>query len=249
MKQGMRIGLTLVGAYCFFLIITAPAALTFDKLRARVAPLTLSDVDGTLWSGHAGTLNYAAMRLANLDWSVHPFGLLLGRLESSVTVDDTALRGTGTLGRTLGGTLYLTDLNGTAELQTLQSSGLLKILLPVNGQAQVDLRRLRYTEGKLTAAEGTIDIKNAATLVPQLALGDFHVEVETQQAGIKATLSDRGGALRAQGVAMIGPDGRYQFTGSFSARDPNQANLQQYLRMLGPMGADGRVSVNSSGQI
>jgi general secretion pathway protein N len=249
MKQNTRIGLTLVGAYLFFLIITAPAALTFDKLRARIAPLTLSDVSGTLWSGHAGALNYAALRLTNLEWSVHPFGLLLGRLESGLKLDDSALRGTGTLGRTLGGTLYLTDLNGAAELQALQSSGLLKILLPVNGQALFALRKLRYTDGKLTAAEGAIEIKNAATLVPQLALGDFHLVLETLQAGIKATLSDRGGALRAQGVAMINPDGSYQFTGTFSPRDPNQASLQQYLRMLGPMGTDGRVSVNTSGRI
>jgi len=249
MKGGTRIGLTLVGAYLVFLIITAPAALTFDKLRTRIAPLNLSDVNGTLWSGHAGTFSYAALRLANLDWSVNPFGLLLGRLESNVKLNDNALHGSVTMGRTLGGTLYLTDLNGEAELQALQSSGLLKILLPVNGQAQFDLRKLRYTDGKLTAAEGTIEIKNAATLVPQLALGDFHIEVETQQAGIKATLSDRGGALRAQGVAIISPDGRYQFTGTFSPRDPNQANLTQYLRMMGPMGTDGRVSVNTSGHI
>ena len=249
MKDGTRIGLTLVGAYFVFLLITAPAPLAFDTLRTRIAPLNLSDVSGSLWSGHAGTLNYAALRLTNLDWSLHPFGLLLGRLESTFKLNDSALHGSATLGRTLGGTLYLTDLNGDADLQTLQSSGLLKILLPVNGQAQFALRNLRYTDGKLTAADGTIDLKNAATLVPQLALGDFHLELETQQAGIKATLSDRGGALRVQGVAMISPDGRYQFTGTFSARDPNQANLQQYLRMLGPMGTDGRVSVNSGGHI
>ena len=249
MKAGTRMGLTLVGAYLFFLIITAPAALTFDKLRARIAPLTMTDVSGTLWSGHAGTFSYATLRLTNLEWSVRPFGLLLGRLESGVKLNDSTMRGSGTLGRTLGGTLYLTDLNGEAELQALQSSGLLKILLPITGQAQFALRKLRYADGKLTAAVGTIEVKNAATLVTQLALGDFHLELETLQAGIKATLSDRGGALRAQGVAMISPDGSYQFTGTFSARDPNQANLQQYLRMMGPVGTDGRVSVNTSGHI
>ena len=88
-----------------------------------------------------------------------------------------------------------------------------------------------------------------ATPVPALALGDFHIQMETLQSGVKATLSDSGGALRAQGVAMISPDGNYQFSGKFSARDPGQANLQQYLRMLGPMGPDGRVSVTSNGRI
>ena len=249
MKDGKRIGLTLVGAYLVFLIITAPAALAFDTLRARLAPLNLSDVSGTLWSGQAGTLSFAALHLTNLDWSVNPFGLLLGRIESRVTLNDGALHGKATLGRTLGGTMYLTDLDADAELQALQSSGLLKIMVPVNGQAQFALRKLRYTDGKLTAIEGTIDIKQAATLVPQLALGDFQLQLETQQAGIKATLSDRGGALRANGVAMISPDGSYQFTGTFSPRDPNQTNLQQYLRMLGPMGTDGKVSVNTSGKI
>ncbi len=249
MKEGMRMGLTLVGAYWVFLIITAPAALAFDKLRARIAPLNLSDISGTLWSGHAGTLSYANLRLSDLNWSVHPFGLLLGRLESGVKINDSALHGSGTLSRTLGGTLFLTDLNGRAELQALQSSGLLKILLPVNGQAHIALRNMRVADGHITAAEGMIDIKHAATLVPPLTLGDFHIQLETQPAGIKATLSDRGGALRAQGVALISPDGRYQFTGTFSPRDPNQANMVQYLRMLGPMGTDGRVSVNTNGHL
>ncbi len=249
MKDGTRIGLTLVGAYVVFLVMTAPAALTFDKLRPRIAPLNLSDVSGTLWSGHAGALNYAALRLSDLDWSIHPFGLLLGRLESRLTLKDNALHGSVTVGRTLGGTVYLTDLEGTAELQALQSSGLLKIMLPVTGQAQLALDKLRYSDDKLTAAEGSIEIKDAKTLVPQLALGDFHIELETQQAGIKATLTDRGGPLRAQGMAMISPDGRYQFTGTFSPRDPNQTNLLQYLRMMGPMGTDGRVSVNTNGHI
>ncbi len=249
MKDGTRIGLTLVGAYIVFLIMTAPAALSYAKLRPRIAPLNLSDVSGTLWSGHAGSLSYAALHLTDLNWSMHPFGLLLGRLESGLTLNDSALHGSVTLGRTLGGTLYLTDLDGEAELPALQASGLLKIILPITGQAQFALSRLRYSDGKLIAAEGTIDVKHAETLVPQLALGDFHVQLETLQAGIKATLSDRGGALRAQGVAMISPDGRYQFNGTFSPRDPNQTNLLQYLRMMGPMGKDGRVSVNTNGHI
>lgn len=249
MKAGTRLGLTLLSAYLVFLIATVPAPLVLNKLGVRLAPLTVYDVSGSLWSGHTGTVNYAALRIMNLDWSLHPLALLLGRLETGWSLDDPALRGNGALGRTLGGTQYLSNVQATAELQALQSSGLLKILLPVNGQVQFALDTLRYSDGKLSAAEGSIDIKNIATTVPALALGDFHIKLETQQAGIKATLSDVKGALRAQGVAMIKPDGSYQFTGNFSARDPSQASLQQYLSLMGRMGPDGRVSVSSTGHL
>ena len=249
MKAGTRLGLTLLSAYLVFLIATVPAPLVLNKLGERLAPLTVYDVTGSLWSGHAGTVNYTAMRLVNLDWSLHPLALLLGRLETGWSLDDPALRGNGALGRTLGGTRYLANVQATAELQALQSSGLLNIILPVNGQVRFALNTLRYSDGKLSAAEGDIDIKNVATTVPALALGDFHIKLETQQAGIKATLNDVKGALRAQGVALIKPDGSYQFTGNFSARDSSQANLQQYLRMLGRMGPDGRVNVTTNGHL
>jgi hypothetical protein len=249
MNTNTRVGLTLVGGYLIFLIATVPAPLVTNKLGAHLAPLAAYDVSGSLWSGHAGAFNYAALRVANVDWSLHPLALLLGRLEAGWKLHDAALEGSGAWGRTLGGSHYLSKLKASADLQALQNGGLLRIPLPVNGRARFDIKNLRYSDGKLSAADGSIDVNNVVTLVPALTLGDFHLQLETQQAGVKATLSDRGGPLRAQGIAMINPDGSYQFTGNFSARDPNQANLQQYLRMMGPMGADGRVSVNSTGHL
>ena len=249
MKQNLRLGATLLGAYLAFLLATLPAPLVLGKLQARLAPLALHDVSGTLWCGRAASLNYAMLHAAHLDWSVHPVALLLGRLETGWSLDDAALRGKGTLGRTLGGSVYLSDLDAQADLQALQASGLLRIMLPISGRAEFALHKLRYADGKLAAADGTIDVKGVALQALSLPLGDFHLDLATQQAGVKATLSDRGGALHAQGVAMITPDGAYQFSGNFAARDPNQSALQQYLRMLGKVGADGRVSVNYTGHL
>lgn len=249
MKTNTRIGVALIGGYLIFLIATVPAALVTSKLGPRFAPLAAYDVSGSLWCGHAGVVNYASLRLMNVDWSLHPLALLLGRVEAGWKLHDTSLEGSGTWGRTLGGSRYLSKLKTSADLQTLQNGGLLRIPLPVNGRVNFDIKSMHYSAGKLSAADGSIDVTHAVTLVPALTLGDFHLQLETQQAGVKATLSDRGGPLRAQGVAMINPDGSYQFTGNFSARDQSNANLQQYLRMMGPMGADGRVSVNSTGHL
>ncbi len=237
------------GVYLLFLIVNIPATLVSSQVRDQLPGLTLYGVHGTVWSGSADSLAYGTLHAQNVRWSLRALPLLFGRVEIAWALDAPGLHGRGKLGRTLGGSIYVSDLVAEAPVASLQALSPYKLPLPLAGIASLDLRSVRLDDGALREADGVVDLKSAALKAPNLKLGDFRITMETDDAGTKATLADRGGPLQAQGIAMLKPDGSYQFNGSFASRDNDQPALERYLRLFGRPGPDGKVQVSTTGRL
>ncbi len=247
MKTGVRLGLVIAAAYLVSLLFTVPAAQMYAALRNKLPTLALYGVTGSVWSGTADLVQYQNLALHNLHWTVSPWPLLMGRLEMHLRLEDRALRADGRLGQTLGGDAYAEELNGELPLSALQ--GLLPLPLRVDGHARLGNVSLRYADGKLSSASGQVDLTGISTPAPVLTLGGFRLEFVTTAHGIKANLSDVDSPLALQGTALLKPDGRYRFTGTLAARRDAPPTLGQYLKLLGPTGPDGKVKIDTSGQL
>jgi hypothetical protein len=234
-------------AYVIFLVVTFPAVRAYPLLKESLAPLALYDLEGSLWSGRAGTADIGPYRLGKLSWESRAWKLLLGRMEFAWASAQDAGQGRGVVTRGLSGKLHFSETKANLPMAEF---GVFIPGLPVQplGVLRIELSEMDISDNKVQAAEGTVMWENAGFLTPQpVTLGTLAMTVNTVDSGIKGTLLDKGGALQAQGVVMLKNDGSYQVTGTLGSRDSGQPQIQQALALLGAPDAAGKVAVNWSG--
>lgn len=246
-RMGLDYGLLGLAAYTIFLLATVPAARAYPVLKARLAPLTLYGLEGTLWQGRARSADAGAYRVGPLSWELHAWKLLLGRVEAEVS-----FRGNGegemVIARTLGGEFRVRAAN--ANLPVAETAAWLPQMV-VNGGGRLLVQHAEWVVhgGHISAAHGSVIWRDGVTQsVPpgNLAapLGELAMNFDTRAGVIQGTLLDKGGPVQAQGVLTLKADGGYQFSGAFSARD---AALAPALQALGPA-ADGKVALSYQGR-
>lgn len=248
MKPWLRYAGLALFFYISFLLATLPAAHAYALLKGQLAPLQLSDLEGTLWSGRAQQAAIGSYKLGELSWQFRPWALALGRIEGQWLARKDNGTASGLAARTFAGNVQLREVNATLPITDL---GTLFNFGPAQpeGQLKAQLAYVRI-DGTLSAAQGTLRWEAARLLSPHTVnLGTFAMRLETSDAAIKGTLLDQGGPLKAQGVLTIKPNGAYQFTGVFAPSGGAQSELSQALAWLGPAGADGKISVSWLGSL
>ena len=244
-------------AYIIFLCIMLPAERGYSLIKEKVAPLRLYQLHGTVWSGSAGMAVTGTRQMQNIEWTLHPWMLLLGRIEASVEFDEASRHTQTVLGRTVGGTVYLADVKTQLPPTALENA----LNIPgsgLDGTVDVALSDVKFTNGKLTTLDGTLSWNNAGLFVtrtsPKTKLGSFVMTLTTKSGGtgneINGVLKDNPSSpLRADGILHIKPDGTYQFTGSLALRDANRADLVQALRLFGSPGPGGKIPLSAAGTV
>ena len=249
-RSGRYIGFALL-AYLIFLCVLLPAERGYSLIKEKVAPLRLYQIHGSVWSGSAGMAVTGTRQMQNIQWTLHPWMLLLGRIEASVKFDEAGRHTQTVLGRTVGGTIYLADVKTQLPPTALENA----LNIPgsgLDGTVDVALSDVKFTNGKLTALDGTLSWNNAGLFVtrtsPKTKLGSFVMTLETTGKEINGILKDNPASpLRADGILRIKPDGTYQFTGSLALRDASRADLAQALRLFGSPGPGGKIPLSASG--
>lgn len=253
-RSGRYIGFALL-AYLVFLCVLLPAERGYSLIKEKIAPLRLYQIHGSVWSGSAGIAVTGARQMQNIQWTLHPWMLLLGRIEASVEFDEAGRHTQTVLGRTVGGTIYLADVKTQLPPTALENA----LNIPgsgLDGAVDVALSDVKFTNGKLTALDGTLSWNNAGLFVtrtsPKTKLGSFVMTLTTKSSGtgneINGVLKDNPTSpLRADGILRIKPDGTYQFTGSLALRDASRADLAQALRLFGSPGPGGKIPLSASG--
>lgn len=236
-------------AYLMFLVATLPAKQAYGFLAPRLVPLTLYGVEGTVWSGRAAAVLVRGVRLDSATWNLELLPLLQGRIQAHLTFQTSGGTGSAHVGRSLGGTLYLGDVN--TRIPVAQIAPLLPVRpLTVGGVLDVKLRELTLGIKGIEKVLGTIDWREGAVLAPQqVTLGDFSIAfVETKQ-GVEAQIRDSGnGPLEAKGTLRLGQDGSYEFRGALAARNSASPELSQALQFIGRPGPDGKIPVTYAGK-
>ena len=250
LKPVLRYGVFTAAIYLIFVVAMLPAQNAWGFLQPRLpGDVKLYGVDGTLWSGAAASAVINRQEYRQLRWDFEPLALLAGRIQYALAFNNGASKANAVIGRSLTGNLLFQDV--TARLTAVELNTYLKLpAVRLNGAFDIDLQRLRIVDGRIVAADGTLAWKQAGLQSPRsVVLGDLGVTLETVDDGIKGTVLDHGGALQANGILMLSPDGEYKFTGMFASRDSADTGLVQALRMMGKTGPDGKVNVSFSGKI
>ncbi len=247
-KRWRRYLLLGVGAYLLFLVVTFPAAYAYIAIRDGLDRVTLSGIEGIVWSGSARHLRAGAIQLQNIHWQVRPWALLMGRAELMLDSQGEGMDFETFLGRTLGGGFYLRELRGQVPVTAIQR--MTPYPVPVlEGELVFEDLRVSLAQGKFTEGDGVIRWQGAAIKMgSSLELGGFSLELKTEGQQIRGLLRDTGGPLQAEGSLNVTQEGAYRLQVVLTPRDGN-GELAQKLRMLGAPRADGGYVLEYAGQL
>lgn len=251
MKAKLRLILLVGFLYSVFLLVTFPASQAYALIKTYAGkdlPFSVAGLSGTVWSGKALSASVSGQRINSLSWTLHPLSLFTGNLCVSIDMRDGDNFARGSIARGLFGDSFgLSDFEANLSLPKLVS--LAKIPVDLNGNAALNLKELEIDNRLLVEADGTVLLQDTELVFPaRMKLGNLKLVLATDGELVTGTLVDGGGPLQADGILTLGPDDKYKFTGSFSARD-NEPNLERNLKLLGRAGPDGKIKVSKSGSV
>jgi len=244
------LGYSLLGllAYGVFMLIEIPATVMTDLIAQHVPEFTVQDTRGSALRGSALGIRLRTAQFESLSWQLRFLPLLLGRLKYQFKLTEPEGQLQGTIATGFDRRYHLDNLKGSLPLAKLAIL-IGRPILPLSGQVKLDVADLQFNvAGHLRGASGTIHLLSTrTTLGKPLALGDFSVELSSQEQDIVGSVKDNGGPLEFTGNLTLAQDGSYRFKGQASVRNENDRDLRQALSILGRPGGDGKWKINFSG--
>lgn len=240
----MRIGRSLtLAAACLVLLLAAgawtlPAEVAWRYASDRFAPLALRGIGGTVWQGHADSVELAGRDLGGVDWNLEFAPLLRNALIVHVSIAGNAAQGRGVVERAADGEVGLRDV--TLHLPARYAAPIFAIpALEPLGTIELQVARARIVGGRLEAAAGTATWRGAAVAgAAQAQLGDLRATfVPAADGSIAGVVEDLGGPLEVAGTFTVSR-GRYEVQAQLAARN-GDAQVSEALRYVGQPRPDG----------
>ncbi len=237
-----------VAVYIPILLATFPAGRLTGAIERQVPGLSLMAVTGTVFSGHAGSLRFKASELGPVNWRLSPSGLLHGRLEYRLDLQNTDRHGHASVGITLRGAVVGHDID--IQLQPdLLLNGFSPVALSSSGRLTLQLDTFAWRGNLPQDIAGLLDWQAAEIRSPlQLSLGDIQCALESVGNDMVARII-RGGTLGASGDITLGPDGRYTVRVSLSPGADVDADTRSLLEAVAQPQPDGGYLIQETGRL
>lgn len=242
----------MIGGYIFSLIANVPASHVLGYLqRHGTLPVNISGVDGSIWLGHADKLSWPGKpNLENLDWSLNPFALLMGRLSASINATIQKHPVSGDVSKHfIGGDIYLSDVTTKIPAKTLQQ--LLDIPFgELDGDVEINLDSAQFKPNLAPIIEARIFWQHAKlTLEQTIDMGQINITVapnKTNQTTIGLTNS--GGDLSLSGDINIATDRGYVLNMNLKPKEAT-GDVAQSLNLFAQRQADGSYKFKQNGNL
>ena len=233
--------LTFVAAF----IALFPARVAYNWFAPPA--VQLSGLQGSIWSGSAAEMSAAGLYLRDLEWRLRPLRLFTGKLAASVEASPSSGFVEADVAISVGGTLLLSDVNGSLPLSDFAS---LARMPGLAGNASVQFEELRVRDGLPVAARGTLAVADlVAPLVDPASIGGYRAEFVTDDNAVIGSVEDVNGVFDLAGSLTISADRNYQFLGKVAATDGTSEKLQRQLRFLGTPNERGQHDIRLEGQL
>lgn len=217
-----------------FVLSNLPASLA---LKFLPGDLQASGPSGTLWHGSVTTLSSRGSDMGALEWHVHPWSLLAGRLSAAVhwVRQDISVNSEITASRTR---LNAHDIRGGGSLASLGGPGLTR---GWNGGLELDIRQFTLGKGRILAATGEARLLGLSTTeFPGTDFGNmiltFGPQSVQEDGTAIAQVHDTQGILQLSGNLTLALDQhRATFSGTLKERSPLPPALAQRISELAQM--------------
>ncbi len=234
-------------SYLLFAIVQLPASVVVNWLSPAGA--TISGVSGSAWNGQASTITTDAATATEVRWKLKAWKLLLLKASAEVNakVAGGAIR-TQVDSSLFGNSGSAHDLRGVLKLEQL--SQLLKLPVPLGGNAGLRFDELSWSEGSLVSAEGDIQLADVSEPLNGTRLGNFSMVFAPDNESIKATIADTDAdpLFKLSGTLVLNPDRTYALDANIDSTSKTPPTIGQAASMLGATrGAGGKYVLKNSG--
>lgn len=252
-KNGRRLIYLGVASYLVFLLHALPASILtryvlprFDKSHT----VRLEGVHGSIWQGSAVDANIENIDLGKLEWNLHSWGLLLGKLKLRLNFGQNEIEGNGNVSVGMGGAVNAEDVNLQLPAVSLMPQ-FYGYPVSVAGMFKGNFVKLKLEQGRVINAKGRVVWQNAAIRAPQnIEMGDFLITLEPVNTGSKIVIKDQGqGPIQANLTVFVNGNGQYRIKGWLKSRDPNQQAISESLRFFGRPDSSGHYWINFNGRL
>jgi general secretion pathway protein N len=217
-----------------FLLFPARAAYQWfvpEKVR-------LSGISGSIWNGKASAGTVAGIYFTNLNWSFKPLSLFVGEFAIDASVNAAGGQISLTAGVGISGNVSMSDLVASLSLSEIHPALRAN---RIDGMVNIQMESLVLTNGWPAEAEGSIGIGNliAAAAGPD-PLGNFRVDITTEDGNIVGLVTDTGAILDVSGTLRLADDRSYSLVGNVAPNSETPASLNRNLRGLGSPDENGQ---------
>lgn len=218
---------------------TMPAEVAYRHLAARLGPISLVGVRGTVWDGHADGVSVFGRDLGELDWKIGKVPLLLGSVRADLRIRGADIDTSGMLRRDRDGNLKASDVRFRVPA-SLFSPALDLPSLRLLGAVSGTLTEVAMVDGVVARASGNARWSDAGVSgSAEARFSDILADFSSSPDGrISGTVADDGkGNLAVEGSFDIAATG-FRAEAFLSARN-DDPRVQESLRYIGEQQADG----------
>ena len=227
------------------LIVVLPARVAYQWF----APpgIAMSGIDGSIWSGRAQHADVAGVYMRDLSWRFRPIAIFKGGLGYSIDASPAPGNITANVNLGVTGTVSLQDVIGTIPLQSLVQAANMPGL---QGRLDIQLERLVIDNQLPVAADGEIQVRSLiAPVIHRGPIGDYRVELFTQNSGVMASVEDTNGIVDLAGSLQVKPDRSYSFAGLVAPTARTPGDLRRQLQFLGTANERGQYELRLEGSL
>lgn len=228
---------------------TMPADVAYRYMSARLGPVSLVGVRGTVWDGHADGVSVFGRDLGELDWKIDKSPLFLRKLHADLRIRGADIDTSGLLRRDAEGNINASDVRFRVPASLL-SPALDLPSLRLLGTVSGTFTNVALVNGLIANASGDARWSDAGVSgSAEARFSDIIAEFSsTPGGGIAGTVADDGkGNLAVDGNFGISATG-FQAEAFLSVRN-NDPRVQESLRYIGEQQADGSSHLVISGQL
>jgi general secretion pathway protein N len=219
---------------------TCPADFAYQRVSNRFGPVRLNGVSGTIWHGHAATMEIFGQPIGTLDWDLQPAPILHGSAIAMLHVVGPGLVATSTVERAMGKSAVFSDATINVPARFLAAAIDIPAL-QLNGQVEIKIDKAHLSGIWFDDVQGQAHWRNASvTGAAQADFGEIESKfASTPDGAIAGTVHDTGGMLIADGTfrAVVGS---YEAQARLAARDGNP-QVTEALQYIGQAQSDGSV--------
>jgi general secretion pathway protein N len=242
--------LTAVISYFVLLIMTIPAKPVTDLINNKT-DISINGVSGSLWNGHAYSINIGGkIELNDTHWSFVTWKMLIGQLALDLNSHYLENEIDTEASISVSGRVYVSSL--TASMTASQLAELTNIpLVQLDGDISLDIDSAQWKQGELPLASGQINWTNAmVTVTEAVSLGNVSIILsESEQNTQTAYITNTEGEITIVGNAGLIPEQDYsvdlRMTPAASARN----SIKQSLGMIAKRQSNGDYLLKNTGSL
>jgi general secretion pathway protein N len=244
MKNPFLLALASFVLFIIFLLAKLPATQVIPRLPLP-DKLSISQVSGTIWSGHADQVIYNGLQVLDVDWELGVLPLLLGK--ASLYIDAGSIRDTDQIaikGNISIGSKGLSSTDTQVYAPTPLLLAQLQLPLPVDasGRVLVEIDELDHPrEGCKTLSGKGQWINGAVTVVgfdQELSLGSYAADLKCDNGPIQLTVAPDN-TLSLSGTAAIDNTGQFSAEGKFKVPSDFPKEMRDAAALFSPPDAQG----------